>query len=567
MKKLTFIVLLLFTGLQLNARDYRVWIFFSDKGEKIGQRLAHPESFLSKESIQKKKNKGIGFTEGDLPVWNQYVETLSQYECKVLGKSRWLNAVAVQVPENCLEEVNELCFVTGSKALVTLSVSRETSEETAETMAKYVEMTSTHEEGDAFEYGEGRFQAEMLQVTEMHKKGITGKGVKVAVFDAGFDAVDTIDVFDSLWVQKRITTWWDFVDNDNEVFDSDSHGTNVLSTIAANLPGEMVGIAPHASFILARTEQSRSETNREEYNWVRAMEWADSIGVDIIHSSLGYSKFDDGVGSYTYDDMNGNTAISSKAADEAAKRGIIVTISAGNEGGDAWKYITAPSDADSVLCVGAVGRNGKRAYFSSIGPSSDGQVKPDVMALGKSTTVANPSNEISVSDGTSFSGPIMAGFMILLKQSNKNRINMDLIQATRLSADQYNFPDPEYGYGIPNILVADSILKNVKNLSTVVMPGAEKPTRGEQPKKATEIIFSNSPKSTLRMDGNNLLLTATSPIKKVEVRQDNKRVYLPAKSVTITGNLVKINLKSLMSGEHYLHIETEKYEENIKFKK
>lgn len=567
MKKLTFIVLLLFTGLQLSARDYRVWVFFSDKGEKTEQRLKNPESFLSKESILKKKNKGIGLTEGDLPVWNQYVETLSQFDCKVLGKSRWLNAVAVEVPDNCLEEVKNLCFVTGSQALVTLSVSRETAEETAQSVAKYVEMTSTHEDGDVFEYGEGRFQADMLKVTELHKKGITGKGVKVAVFDAGFDAVDTIDVFDSLWVNKRITTWWDFVDNDNEVFDSDSHGTNVLSTIAANLPGQMVGIAPHASFILARTEQSRSETNREEYNWVRAMEWADSIGVDIIHSSLGYSKFDDGVGSYTYEDMNGNTAISSKAADAAAKRGIIVTISAGNEGGDAWKYITAPSDADSVLCVGAVGRNGKRAYFSSIGPSSDGQVKPDVMALGKSTTVANPSNEISVSDGTSFSGPIMAGFMILLKQSNKNRINMDIIQATRLSADQYNFPDPEYGYGIPNILVADSLLKNVKNLGTVVMPGTEKPSRGEQPKKPTEIVFTSTPKSTLRMDGNTLLLTATSPIKKVEIRQDNKRVYLPSKSITITGNLVKINTKSLMTGEHYLHIETEKYEENIKFKK
>ncbi len=567
MKKLTFVVLLLLAGIQLNARDYRVWVFLSDKGENISKRISQPEKFLSQESIQNKKQKGIKITEGDLPVWSSYLETLGHYDCKMLGKSRWLNAVAVQVPDNCLEEVTSLCFVTEVKPMITLTVSRESSAETAQAMAQYVEMSNNFEDGDVFEYGEGRFQADMLKVTDIHKKGITGKGVKIAVFDAGFDAVDTIDVFDSLWVQKRITAWWDFVDNDNELFDSDSHGTNVLSTIAANLPGQMVGIAPHASFILGRTEQSRSETNREEYNWVKAMEWADSIGVDIIHSSLGYSKFDEDKGSYTYEDMNGNTAISTKAADEAAKRGIIVTISAGNEGGDAWKYITAPSDADSVLCVGAVGRNGKRAYFSSMGPSSDGQVKPDVMALGKSTTVANPSNEISVSDGTSFSGPIMAGFMALLKQSNKNRINMDLIQATRLSGDQYNFPDPEYGYGIPNILVADSLLKNVKDLSKVVMPGTEKPLRGDKPKKPVEIVFASNPKTILKTDGNMLLVTASSPITKLAIRQGNKKVFLPAKSLTITGNLAKINLKPLMSGEHYLHIITDKYEENVKFNK
>lgn len=554
-------------GLGLNAQTQRYWVFLSDKGTEASQWLSNPRTFLSADALTLKAEKGLTIDESDVPVSQAYRSVLAANSQKVLYASRWLNAVAVEVNPSQLAAIQALPFTQGVTPVQTMKVSRfnapksEVTEEAA--------YGSEKEPGDVFDYGKARVQAAMLGVPEYHAKGITGRGVKVAVFDAGFENVNKINVFDSLWAQKRIVAWHDFVDGDEDVFDSDSHGTNVLSCIAANLPGKMVGIAPHATFYLARTEQSKSETNREEYNWVAAMEWADSIGVDVIHSSLGYSKFDDGVGSYTYKDMDGNTAICTKAADRAAKKGIIVTVSAGNEGGDAWKYITAPSDADSVLCVGAVNAKGKRTYFSSMGPSSDGQVKPDVMAMGGNTTVATPDNTISTSDGTSFSGPIMAGFEILLKSAHPKRSNMDIIQATRLSGDQYNFPDGEYGYGIPNILVADSLLKNVKDLSKVTMPGTEKPVRGDKPKpkaEAAALTFATNPKSKITATLSQIVVEAPAggSLKSVEVKYGGQTIFLPASMMSISPSKITLNATYLMKGEHYLHIVGDNYEENVK---
>lgn len=554
-------------GLGLNAQTQRYWVFLSDKGTEAPQWLSNPRAFLSADALALKAEKGISIDESDIPVSQAYRSVLAANSQKVLYASRWLNAVAVEVNPAQLAAIQALPFTQSITPVQTMKVSRFNAPKTERT--EEAAYGSEKEPGDVFDYGKARVQAAMLNVTEYHAKGITGRGVKVAVFDAGFENANKINVFDSLWAQKRIVAWHDFVDGDEDVFESDSHGTNVLSCIAANLPGKMVGIAPHATFYLARTEQSKSETNREEYNWVAAMEWADSIGVDVIHSSLGYSKFDDGVGSYTYKDMDGNTAICTKAADRAAKKGIIVTVSAGNEGGDAWKYITAPSDADSVLCVGAVNAKGKRTYFSSVGPSSDGQVKPDVMAMGGNTTVATPDNTISTSDGTSFSGPIMAGFEILLRSAHPKRSNMDIIQATRLSGDQYNFPDAEYGYGIPNILVADSLLKNVKDLSTVKMPGTEKPLRGDKPKPKAETLpltFATNPKSKITATLAQIVVEAPAggSLKSVEIKSGGQTIFLPASMVSISPSKITFNATYLMKGEHYLHIVGDGYEENVK---
>lgn len=565
MKKPIILFLFWVTTFSMFAQNQRVWVCLSDKGQNIAARLAHPEQFLSPSALAIKAEKGIILDESDLPIADTYIQTLQQYNCKVLGKSRWLNAVAVELSSKELATIQHLPFVSSIEPVSTMKVTRAFPK--IDNISK-LDLIQEKQPGDVFDYGKARPQAAMLNVPAMHKKGITGRGVKVAVFDAGFENANTIDVFDSLWADKRIVAWHDFVDNDDDVFASDSHGTNVLSCIGANLPGEMVGIAPHATFYLARTEQSKSETQREEYNWVEAMEWADSIGVDVIHSSLGYSKFDE-EGSYTYKDMNGNTAICTKAADRAAKKGIIVTLSAGNEGADAWKYITAPGDADSVLCVGAVNASGKRASFSSMGPSSDGQVKPDVMAMGKNTTVGTPENTIGTSDGTSFSGPIMGGFETLLKQSNPKRSNMDIIQATRLSGDQYNFPDGEYGYGIPDIMIADSLLKNVKDLSTVKMPGTEKPVRGEKPKVKPVTTFVTKSQTQITISGNSITLETkgANSFKLVDIRQDERRIALPSSATSISPAKMTINTTYLLPGEHYLHIETSDYTENYKFTK
>jgi subtilisin family serine protease len=237
-----------------------------------------------------------------------------------------------------------------------------------------------------------------------------------------------------------------------------NHGMNVMSIISGNLPGRYLGAAPQVSLALARTEDTRSETNQEEDHWLAAVEWADSLGADQIQSSLGYSTFDSGQMSYAYPEMDGNTTIVTRAADMAAARGILVVNSAGNEGNMAWRRISAPCDGDSVLCVGAIDPDGEVARFSGVGPSYDGRIKPAVCALGVRTWVINASGGVGNGSGTSFSAPLISGLAACLRSAHPHRSSMDIVDAIRRSADRYSHPDSLYGYGLPNACKADSIL-------------------------------------------------------------------------------------------------------------
>lgn len=567
MKKLLIVCLFIAAGVSVHAQE-RFWVFFTDKGEETTCRLASPETFLSSMAIAKKSEKGIEITESDLPVHAAYVDALEARQLEVVSTSRWLNAAVVEAPFARREEVETLGFVRETRRVYTLVSNRSAAdpEDLQQWMGEHLPKQGTN----VFDYGEASIQNTMINIQALHNKGFSGRGVRVALFDSGFDGVDTVDAFDSLWVQNRVIAWYDFVDKDTTVFRSDSHGTQVLSTIAANLSGEMIGTAPHASFLLCRTEDARSETQQEEHNWVAAVEWADSMGADVIHSSLGYSEFDDDEDSYTYDDMDGNTAIITRAADMAASKGIIVTTSAGNEGTDSWHYITAPCDGDSVLCVGAVTRTGKRSSFSSFGPAADGRIKPDVVALGSNTTVASPRNYITSSQGTSFSGPIIAGMVACLRQAHPKRSNMDIIQAVRLSSDQFDFPDDEYGYGIPNAGMADSLLSNVQDLSSVVIGMAQKPDRGtpKKPKEEKKIEFAANPRSTVNVGGNAVTVdTGNASLVTVEVMFGKQKVTLDPADMVQEGNQQTISTKYLIEGEYYLHIVTGDYEENVKFSK
>lgn len=545
------------------------WVFLKDKGPGAAQRLSQPETFLSADALAIRREKGVAVDLDDVPVSPAYLQSLRSCGFEVIGASRWLNAAVVRT--DAPESLRQLAFVAGFRpaARMQSAASRETQ--------VYDEVPAAPVPGAApFDYGRASFQNQMLKIQALHERGITGRGVRVAVFDAGFLATDTIEAFDSLWINEQIIATRDFVDGDDQVYDTGSHGTQVLSTIAANIPGKMVGMAPHATFVLARTEDTGSETQVEEYNWLRAMEWADSIGVDLIHSSLGYNNFDDDVNSYTYEDMDGNTAVSSRAADLAASRGILVTVSAGNEGYSDWHYISAPSDADSVLCVGAVDRTLARADFSSFGPSSDGQVKPDVVALGARTTVANPNNRIGTSDGTSFSGPIVAGFAICLLQAHPERSNMEIIQAIRLSADQYTQPDDEYGYGIPDAVKADSLLANVKDLSTVKMEQQEKPLRGIEPAPDADatvvraerepIVYTANPQTRVQVSGGKLTITTGAEyISSFGLyRQYQKLTFNPV-LVQVQDSRIEVDTRYMLKGEHYVHIVTSSYEEYVPF--
>ena len=412
MNKLLFSLL---TFVSLSANAQHSWVFFTDKSDTI--------------NIY------------DAPVTEKYIQKLQEKNLQVVGVSKWLNAACVVGYPNHL--TNETYVASVQK------------------LGRYkVTQNQTCNTTENFSYGNSDWQLDMLHLDSFHRKGYTGKDVTVALFDAGFYKADTVYAFDSLWNQGRIKGYWDFLTNDTSIFwEYDGHGKYVLSIIGANWPDSMMGAAPHANYLLARTEDVNSETHLEEYAWVKALEWADSMGADIIHSSLGYSQFDTLEGDYTYQDMDGETTIITKATDIAYEKGIFVTNSAGNEGDDEWKYITAPCDGKHVLCVGAVDSNRKHAVFSSYGPSSDGRVKPEVMALGQGVTYVDNKGNLKTGSGTSFSGPLVAGMVACLKQAWPNMSNDRIFQAIIESADRFNNPDTAYGYGIPNVLVADSLLE------------------------------------------------------------------------------------------------------------
>jgi subtilisin family serine protease len=567
MKKYLILILALSMGLPLMAQQ-KVWVFLADKGNCAEEQLQHPENLLSPAALERRATNNIQVNMSDVPVASEYVDLLKVHSHRVVSSSRWLNAVVVELTPDCLAEVEALDFVTGLRPVQTL-VEAHVEEQVDEgpispQYPRYVDADA------AFDYGEAAFQNNMLNIVPLHNRGITGKGVRIAIFDSGFSGADTIDVFDS----TKVIYHWDFVENHDAVFNDHSHGTQVASTIGANLPGEMVGMAPHASFMFCRTEDARRETRQEEHNWVRALEVVDSIGVDIIHTSLGYSEFDNDEESYTYDDLDGNTTIITLAADRAAAKGIIVTTSAGNEGSGSWRYITAPCDADSVLCIGSITKAQTLSRFSSVGPAADGRVKPDVVAMGSRTTVASPRNYISKADGTSFSGPLIGGLVTCLKQAHPDRSNMDIIKAVQLSADQYPFPDNDMGYGIPNAVIADSLLANVEDLSTVTRDDiAEKPNRGRiksRPAKTKTtpakpaIVFAADPKSTVSLNGSTLTISSDDRLRTVQIMRGTQKVTLNPKHVEISDNTATLDLSYLLDGEHYVYIKTRNYEENVK---
>lgn len=314
------------------------------------------------------------------------------------------------------------------------------------------------------DYGMTKEQIDLLNLDCLHQKGFTGKGVTIAHFDDGYDGFDQLKAFEYARVNNYLKGVYDFhADGPLKYKGNGSHGTNTISIVHGYLPGEYIGAAYDANLLLARTEYVPTETHKEEQNWKYAVDWALENGADVITSSLQYNTFDKGEGNYDYKDFDGNTSVIAKAADYAAEKGILVVTIQGNYGTQDWYYLATPGDADSVLTVGAVGVDGKKAGFSSFGPSADGQVKPDVMAVGFQTTIIEPSGNIRRGNGTSFAAPAIAGMVACLKQAHPQRSNMEIITAVRQSADRYTQPAVKegYGYGIPDACKAHDILTNM----------------------------------------------------------------------------------------------------------
>ena len=317
---------------------------------------------------------------------------------------------------------------------------------------------------EAIDYGASSRQVEILNLDCLHQRGFTGEGITIGHFDDGYDGFEEMEVFEHIRRQNLLVGAYDFVKNREMTYSGlGSHGTNTVSIVHGYLPGKYVGTAFGAKLLLARTEDNRSETNQEEHNWKKAVDWALENGVDVITSSLQYNTFDPGQKSYKYQDMDGKTTIISQAAGYAAARGVLVVTIQGNFGSDPWYYVTAPGDADSVLTVGAVNPKGRKAGFSSFGPSADGRIKPDVMAVGERTQLVDPNGRVRPGNGTSFAAPGMAGLAACLVQAHPGRTNMEIIAAIRQSSSRYFDPDPKdgFGYGIPDACKADEILSTM----------------------------------------------------------------------------------------------------------
>lgn len=448
-----FMGLAILSSAQSGPKQY--WIQFTDKTNTPFS-ITQPLEFLSQRALDRRVTQGISLNETDLPVDPVYIQAVLDEGTSYLTHSKWMNSVSVHIPDSAtLNSVLALPFVVNHVAVGKTEKPSEPHDKLEFEISAKVGSGIEDIEDD---YGLAFNQIDMLGGLNLHQSGYMGQGKLIAVLDAGFPNVDVLSVFDSLHINNRLVSKWDFVERNDSVYNDHPHGTMVLSTMASYAPGLMIGTAPQASYILLRTEDAGTEYPIEEDYWVAGAEYADSAGADIINSSLGYTTFLNPIFDHTYADLDGNTTHSAIGADFAASKGILVVNSAGNSGASAWQYIGTPADGDSVLAIGAVDADGNIADFSSLGPSADGDIKPNVCAQGQQAAIINESGNAVLGNGTSFAGPIMAGMAACLWQAYPALTNMEIFHSIQESAHKYNNPDEFFGYGIPNFAMANLIL-------------------------------------------------------------------------------------------------------------
>jgi subtilisin family serine protease len=431
--------------------EYILWIGFTDKtGTQYS--IDRPEEFLSPEALGRRQQQNLPVEETDLPVSPDYLDSLTAMGLKVLYTTRWFNAAVVQTSDSLIEKkLSDKDFILDTKLLFTNLIYPE--DDAINVTERNLQVNN--------ENNNYLKQISLVHGDHLHDQGYRGKGLIIAVLDAGFYHADSLHAFESLWAGGQIAGWKDFVNPASDIFIESSHGMSVLSIMGGNIPGELTGTAPEADYWLIRSEDSYHETRLEEANWLAAAEFADSVGADIINSSLGYSRFDDSLQNYTYMDMDGNTTLVTRAADMAARKGILVVSSAGNEGSTNWKYITAPADGDSVLAVGAVDTNALITGFSSYGPTYDLRVKPNTLAVGRQTVLYRTNDSTGTGGGTSFAAPIISGLAACLWQKFPLVTSYELLKVIEQSSNRYNSPDPHYGFGLPNFMLAESIISGI----------------------------------------------------------------------------------------------------------
>ena len=411
---------------------------------------------MTQEAIDRKTLQGTPIDERDVPINENYVTQIKNASgITVLSKSKWMNCVYIIGSQSNIEALLDLPFVTNV--------------EYADTSLNLfpgapIENKFALEEANQrinYNYGSAANQIEMLSGDYLHELDYSGEGMIVAVLDAGFPSIDTNPGFQKMRDENRILGTYDFEARTENVDGTSSHGFNTSSDIGGFLQDEFVGTAPQASFYFFVTEYTPTETPAEEAWWVEALERSDSLGVDVVNTSLGYRVFDNPNYDYSYEDLNGQTTFSARGANIAFDKGMILVTSAGNGGNTSFPTVGTPGDSPGTLTVGAVSSNGNYASFSSIGPTVDGRIKPDVMAQGASAAVISTSGGVDFSSGTSFSSPIMAGVVTCLWQARLQTPNGTIMQIIRESANLYNNPTDEMGYGIPNFEDAYAALQQL----------------------------------------------------------------------------------------------------------
>ncbi len=514
-------VVCLLAGLELHAQTQYYFVAFADK-EGNGYSLQAPEAFLSQQAITRRASQNITLIEQDLPVTASYVNQLALMGAKVFETSKWFNGVIIKSTQLLAEQLKQLSFVSDVVYLAPQNY--------AGRRAQKQDLTDTSQAPT-----DSLFQNKILGADAMHEQGFFGQGVRVAVFDGGFRKVNSIAAFAKLYNDNRVVYTYDFVSKSSDVYQYSDHGTKVLSLMAADLTYSYQGIAPGAEYMLMVTENVPSEYRIEEYYWLIAAERADSAGVDIISSSLGYNTFDDPAMNYLPEDMDGSTTIVTRAAQIASEKGMVVVNSAGNSGNTAWQIITAPADMHQGLAVGSIQANYAVSSFSSRGPTADNRIKPDVVALGSQAYLLSEQGTVTVGSGTSFSCPQVAALMAGVWQAYPELPALQLVEATRVTASNAALPDNDMGYGIPGFEAIKNYIEAINGIESVqVYPN---PVTN---KSALNIKFVN-PAKTNQADVK--LYDATG-----------KLIVARNYAITWGQNQATLNLSSLTKGIYFLKI-------------
>lgn len=526
------------------TQDY-FWVAFSDKNNS-DYSLNQPEEFLSERAIQRRIKQNILIDSLDLPVNQNYIDSVLSLGVEFVHASKWLNGITVKSQlENFKNQVSQFHFVDSVQLTKPASASKSAQNKFAEFSV------SNSEPIDTTKYGLSVFQTSIMNGQFLHNQNYFGQGIHIAVLDGGFTNVNNFVAFDSLWANNQILGIRDFVEPNSDFYgtSTSSHGMSVLSCMGGNVPGQLLGTSPKASFWLLRSEDTHSEYIVEEDHWAVAAEFADSVGADIINSSLGYFNFQDPSTNHSYADMDGKTTRVTRAANVAASRGILVFSSAGNEGNDPWKYIIAPSDGEQVIGVAAVDKYGEAAAFTSFGPAANGTIKPDVAALGRNTFLQKSNGELGFGSGTSYASPVLAGMAACLWQAHPNATARQVKDAIIYSAHLIANPDERLGYGIPDFKTAWLLLLNL-NAKT-----------SEVENKWT--VFPNPFYKNIHVN-----IIGNSTAENIEVEMFSLQGVLLKKIKNHGVREVVINeVNHLPSGIYFIRVKTDEYAETVKLTK